>query len=78
MRSLCNAWALLTTTLGNYLSSMIVTAVACLSGKDDGWIPSDNLNNGHLDYFFWLLVCLGSVNIPVFVLFSVRYTQKKV
>ncbi|CDY15809.1 BnaC02g34280D [Brassica napus] len=78
MRSLCNAWALLTTTLGNYLSSMIVTAVACLSGKDDGWIPSDNLNNGHLDYFFWLLVCLGSVNIPVFVFFSVRYTQKKV
>ncbi|KAF8117038.1 hypothetical protein N665_0012s0052 [Sinapis alba] len=77
MRSLCNAWALLTTTLGNYLSSMIVTLVACLSGKDDGWIPSDNLNKGHLDYFFWLLVCLGSVNIPVFVFFSVKYTQKK-
>ncbi|KAJ0235547.1 Peptidase C19 [Hirschfeldia incana] len=50
MRSLCNAWALLTTTLGNYLSSMIVTVVACLSGKDDGWIPSDNLDKGHLDY----------------------------
>ncbi|CAH2045803.1 unnamed protein product [Thlaspi arvense] len=78
MRSMCSAWALLTTTLGNYLSSMIVTLVACLSGKDDGWIPSDNLNIGHLDYFFWLLVCLGCVNIPVFVFFSVRYTQKKV
>nr|ADQ43189.1 oligopeptide transport protein [Schrenkiella parvula] len=78
MRSLCNAWALLTTTLGNYLSSMIVTLVAYLSGKDDGWIPSDNLNKGHLDYFFWLLVALGSLNIPVFVFFSVKYTQKKV
>ncbi|CAH2045801.1 unnamed protein product, partial [Thlaspi arvense] len=78
MRSLCSAWALLTTTLGNYLSSMIVTLVACLSGKDDGWIPSDNLNICHLDYFFWLLVCLGCVNIPIFVFFSVKYTQKKV
>lgn len=78
MRSLCNAWALLTTTLGNYLSSIISTLVAYLSGKDDGWIPSDNLNNGHLDYFFWLLVCLGCVNIPVFVFFSVKYTHKKV
>ncbi|CAA7043756.1 unnamed protein product [Microthlaspi erraticum] len=78
MRSLCNAWALLTTTLGNYLSSLIVTVVACLSGKDDGWIPSENLDSGHLDYFFWLLVCLGSLNIPVFVYFSVKYTQRKV
>ncbi|XP_024006961.1 protein NRT1/ PTR FAMILY 8.4 isoform X1 [Eutrema salsugineum] len=79
MRSLCSAWALLTTTLGNYLSSVIITVVAYLSGKDDGgWIPSDNINKGHLDYFFWLLVCLGCVNIPVFVFFSVKYTHKKV
>ncbi|XP_019099987.1 PREDICTED: protein NRT1/ PTR FAMILY 8.4 isoform X2 [Camelina sativa] len=77
MRSLCSAWALLTTTLGNYLSSMIITVVAYLSGKDC-WIPSDNINNGHLDYFFWLLVCLGFVNIPVFVFFSVKYPHKKV
>ncbi|XP_010424978.1 PREDICTED: protein NRT1/ PTR FAMILY 8.4 isoform X2 [Camelina sativa] len=77
MRSLCSAWALLTTTLGNYLSSMIITVVAYLSGKDC-WIPSDNINNGHLDYFFWLLVCLGFFNIPVFVFFSVKYTHKKV
>lgn len=55
MRSLCTAWALLTTTLGNYLSSMIVTLVACLTGEDDGWIPPENLNSGHLDYFFLLL-----------------------
>jgi peptide/histidine transporter 3/4 len=77
MRSLCSAWALLTTTLGNYLSSLIITLVAYLSGKDC-WIPSDNINNGHLDYFFWLLVSLGSVNIPVFVFFSVKYTHMKV
>ncbi|KAL1221084.1 Protein NRT1/ PTR FAMILY 8.4 [Cardamine amara subsp. amara] len=77
VRSLCSAWALLTTTLGNYLSSMIITLVAYLSGKDC-WIPSDNLNNGHLDYFFWLLVFLGCVNLPVFVFFSVKYTHKKV
>ncbi|EOA25565.1 hypothetical protein CARUB_v10018909mg [Capsella rubella] len=77
MRSLCSAWVLLTSTLGNYSSSMIITLVAYLSGKDS-WIPSDNINKGHLDYFFWLLVCLGCVNIPVFIFFSVKYTHKKV
>jgi len=26
-----------------------------------------NLSNGHLDYYFWLLVCLGFVNLPVWL-----------
>ncbi|ESQ29204.1 hypothetical protein EUTSA_v10023384mg [Eutrema salsugineum] len=78
MRSLCSALALLNTAIGSYLSSLIITLVAYFStiNGGDGWIP-DNLNEGHLDYFFWLLVSLGLVNIPVYVFFSVKHTQKK-
>ncbi|CAH8389867.1 unnamed protein product [Eruca vesicaria subsp. sativa] len=78
MRSLCSALALLNTAIGSYLSSLILTLVAYFTTVDgeEGWIP-DNLDKGHLDYFFWLLVVLGLVNIPVHVFFSVNHTQKK-
>ncbi|CAN0842831.1 Protein NRT1/ PTR FAMILY 8.3 [Linum grandiflorum] len=79
MRSLCSALALLTTSLGNYLSSFILTMVAYFTtkgGELPGWIP-DDLNEGHLDYFFWLLAGLSFVNMLVYVACAVRYRQKK-
>ncbi|XP_022882227.1 protein NRT1/ PTR FAMILY 8.3-like isoform X2 [Olea europaea var. sylvestris] len=68
MRSLCSALSLLTTSLGNYLSSFILTVVTSLTtrGGNPGWIP-DNLNKGHLDYFYWLLAGLSFVNMVVYV-----------
>ena len=80
MRSLCSAYALLTTALGNYLSSFIVTVVAAVSGggsgSDGGWIP-DNLNEGHLDYFFWLLAGLSFLNLMVYLVCAAKYQYKK-
>ncbi|XP_010554364.1 PREDICTED: protein NRT1/ PTR FAMILY 8.3 isoform X2 [Tarenaya hassleriana] len=78
MRSLCSALALLTTALGNYLSSLILTVVTYLTtrGGKEGWI-SDNLNKGHLDYFFWLLAGLSLLNMAIYVFSSVKYKQKK-
>ncbi|GJT54179.1 peptide transporter PTR2-like protein [Tanacetum coccineum] len=45
MRSLCSALSLLTTALGNYLSSLILSMVTYFTtrGGKPGWIP-DNLN----------------------------------
>ncbi|PON79205.1 Proton-dependent oligopeptide transporter [Parasponia andersonii] len=78
MRSLCSALALLTTSLGNYLSSLILTIVTFLTtvGGKHGWIP-DNLNEGHLDYFFWLLAGLSFLNMLVYVVCAGKYKQKK-
>ncbi|KAL6970088.1 hypothetical protein U1Q18_029793 [Sarracenia purpurea var. burkii] len=78
MRSLCSALSLLTTSLGNYLSSFILTIVTSLTtkGGKDGWIP-DNLNKGHLDYFFWLLAGLSFLNMVVYVFCAKMYKQKK-
>lgn len=78
MRSLCSALSLLTTSLGNYLSSLILTIVTYFTtmGGKTGWIP-DNLNEGHLDYFFWLLAGLSFLNMLVYVTCANRYKQKK-
>ncbi|XP_010424976.1 PREDICTED: protein NRT1/ PTR FAMILY 8.3 [Camelina sativa] len=78
MRSLCSALALLTNALGNYLSSLILTLVTYFTTMNgqQGWI-SDNLNSGHLDYFFWLLAGLSLVNMAVYYFSAARYKQKK-
>ncbi|XP_042503155.1 protein NRT1/ PTR FAMILY 8.3-like isoform X2 [Macadamia integrifolia] len=78
MRSLCSALSLLTTALGNYLSSFILTIVTTITteGGQPGWIPN-NLNEGHLDYFFWLLAGLSFMNLVVYVFCARRYKCKK-
>ncbi|KAE9591140.1 hypothetical protein Lal_00039872 [Lupinus albus] len=78
MRSLCSALSLLTVALGQYLSSLLVTIVTNISTKNGspGWIP-DNLNYGHLHYFFWLLAVLSVLNFVAFLLVSKLYTYKK-
>lgn len=78
MRSLCSALSLLTTSLGNYLSAFILTVVTTLTTKDGktGWIP-DNLNKGHLDYYFWLLAGLSFLNLLVYMICAKIYKRKK-
>ncbi|KAK2635484.1 hypothetical protein Ddye_030276 [Dipteronia dyeriana] len=78
MRSLCSALSLLTTSLGNYMSSFILTVISYLStrGGKAGWIP-DNLNEGHLDYFFWLLAGLSFLNMLVYIVCAKKYKSKK-
>ncbi|GAB4847816.1 hypothetical protein Ancab_026878 [Ancistrocladus abbreviatus] len=79
MRSLCSALALVITSLGSYLSSLILTIVAAVTtaGGKTGWIP-DNLNKGHLDCFFLLLAGVSILNLVVYVFCASKYKQKKV
>ncbi|KAF9597109.1 hypothetical protein IFM89_015938 [Coptis chinensis] len=78
MRTLCSALALLTTALGNFLNSFILTVVTAMTAKggQPGWIPN-NLNEGHLDYFFWLLAGLSFLNLLLFAFCSTRYRYKR-
>ncbi|KAJ1295853.1 hypothetical protein BS78_01G254600 [Paspalum vaginatum] len=77
MKSLGNAIAQLAVAAGNYLNSAMLAAVAAATtarGDEDnpGWIPED-LNQGHLDYYFWMMASLGGVNLLHFLHLSVRY-----
>ncbi|WOL02010.1 protein NRT1/ PTR FAMILY 8.1 [Canna indica] len=78
MRSMCSALSLTTTALGNYLSTLLVVIVTAITTKNGklGWIP-DDLNRGHLDYFFWLLAILSVLNFGLYLLIANWYTYKK-
>ncbi|XP_074592837.1 protein NRT1/ PTR FAMILY 8.1-like [Curcuma longa] len=79
MRSMCSALSLTTTALGNYLSALLVTIVTGITTKNGnlGWIP-DDLNRGHLDYFFWLLAILSLLNFGAYLFIAKWYTYKKI
>jgi len=78
MRSLMSAVSLTTVALGNYLSTLLVTIVTDITTRHGkkGWIP-DNLNYGHVDYFFWLLAILSALNFLVYLLIARWYTYKR-
>lgn len=79
MRSLSTSIALLVISLGSYLSSLLVALVALMTSKGDspGWI-ADDLNKGHLDYFFWLLAGLCLLNFVCYLACAKKYTLKRV
>ena len=78
MRSLMTAVSLTTGALGNYLSTLLVTIVTTITTRHGktGWIP-DNLNYGHIDYFFWLLAILSTLNFLVYLVIARWYTYKR-
>ncbi|RDX94730.1 Protein NRT1/ PTR FAMILY 8.1 [Mucuna pruriens] len=79
MRSLGMALSLTTNALGNYISTLLVTIVTKVTTRHGklGWIPN-NLNRGHLDYFYWLLSILSFLNFLVFLWVAKRYRYKVV
>ncbi|XP_024380518.1 protein NRT1/ PTR FAMILY 8.1 [Physcomitrium patens] len=69
IRGLGSALALTTFGLGNFLSSILVTGVTKITstGGSPGWIPAKNLNRGHLDYFYWFLAGLSTLNLALYI-----------
>jgi peptide/histidine transporter 3/4 len=78
MKTVCTALGFLVVAAGDYLSSFILTVVqwATTTGGRPGWIP-DDLNEGHLDRFFWMMAGLGCLNLMAFVSCAARYKYRK-
>ncbi|KAI3684558.1 hypothetical protein L6452_33782 [Arctium lappa] len=53
--------------IGNFLSSFLISIVEKTTGGngEEGWI-SDNLNRGHIDYFYYLL---SGISVGAFVIY---------
>jgi len=77
MKSLCAALGQLALASASYMNSLLlsIVAVATTRGGAPGWIP-DNLNEGHLDYFFWMMATLSLLNVALFVRYSMRHRGK--
>ncbi|KAL6902207.1 hypothetical protein ACP4OV_005083 [Aristida adscensionis] len=78
MKSLCLAFSFANYSVANYLNSVIIYLVPLFTarGGNPGWIP-DNLNEGHLDRFYWMMTGLSFLNLLAFILCAMRYKSKK-
>ncbi|CAN6299928.1 unnamed protein product [Urochloa humidicola] len=77
MRSLCQACSLIMITLGSYLVSIMLKFINSVTGGrgKQGWIP-ENLNEGRLDQFFWLMAGFQLLNVLAFAYSATRYKRK--
>lgn len=65
--------------LGSFLSSFLVSLVEEVTSRGDGhesWF-ADNLNRGHLDYFYWVLAGLSGLSFIVFLYCSKTLVYKR-
>ncbi|KAL5550942.1 hypothetical protein UlMin_001118 [Ulmus minor] len=78
LKSFGSALCMTSISLGNYVSSLLVSTVMTISTEDNmpGWIPG-NLNKGHLDRFYFLLAALTMVDLGVYVVCAKWYKSIK-
>ncbi|KAJ0611284.1 putative proton-dependent oligopeptide transporter family, MFS transporter superfamily [Helianthus annuus] len=63
--------------IGSFLSSFIISIVGKTTGRNDqdGWI-SNNLNQGHVDYFYYLLALISAGEFVMFIYVARSYVYK--
>ncbi|KAI9182493.1 hypothetical protein LWI28_025900 [Acer negundo] len=74
LKSLGIALSMSSTAIGSYVCSMILTVVMAITTKngEPGWVPP-NLNDGHLDRFFFLCAGLIALNLVFFIICAKCY-----
>ncbi|XP_017621334.1 protein NRT1/ PTR FAMILY 6.3-like [Gossypium arboreum] len=75
MKTMSTGLFLSTLSLGFFLSSLLVTIVDKVTRNNHPWLP-DNLNQGRLYNFYWLLVILSCLNLAVYLIFAKWYVYK--
>jgi len=77
LRSTCAAIQLLATSFGAYLSSALLAIIQAIttSNGSEGWI-APNVNDSHLDYWFFTLAGLMAINTIVFFWVAKKYRYR--
>jgi dipeptide/tripeptide permease len=67
-------------SIGNYVSTLLVTLVHKFSAGPNGenWLPDNNLNKGKLEYFYWLITILQIINLIYYLFCAKMYTYKQI
>lgn len=78
LKSFGSALCMTSISLGNYVSSLLVSIVMKISTGDHmpGWIPG-NLNKGHLDRFYFLLAGLTAIDLVLYIACATWYKSLK-
>ncbi|OEL29035.1 Protein NRT1/ PTR FAMILY 5.10 [Dichanthelium oligosanthes] len=64
--------------VGSFISSFLITVIDGVTRRDGGtsWF-ADDLNRGHLDYFYLLLAALTALELLAFSYFSASYVYRR-
>ncbi|KAK1408257.1 hypothetical protein QVD17_39893 [Tagetes erecta] len=76
MKTMSTGLFLSTLSLGFFFSSLLVTIVHKITGDKKPWI-ADNLNQGKLYNFYWLLAILSVLNFCLFLVGAKWYVYKE-
>ncbi|KAF5460837.1 hypothetical protein F2P56_020678 [Juglans regia] len=75
MKTMSTGLFLSTLSLGFFVSSVLVSIVHKVTGKRKPWL-ADNLNQGKLYDFYWLLAILSALNLVLYLVCSKWYVYK--
>lgn len=77
MRSFAGSFLFLCIALASYLSSFLISVVhkVTRNGESSNWLAED-LNEGRLDYFYYLVAALQVVNLGYFLVVAKWYKYK--
>ncbi|CAK8539469.1 unnamed protein product [Lathyrus sativus] len=76
MKTMSTGLFLSTLSLGFFFSSLLVTIVNNVTGPNKPWI-ADNLNQGRLYDFYWLLAMLSAINVVIYLACAKWYVYKE-
>ncbi|KAH9721349.1 protein NRT1/ PTR FAMILY 6.3 [Citrus sinensis] len=75
MKTMSTGLFLSTLSLGFFVSSLLVSLVHKVTGDKKPWL-ADNLNQGRLYDFYWLLAILSALNFVIYLAFARWYVYK--
>ncbi|KAH9777326.1 protein NRT1/ PTR FAMILY 6.3 [Citrus sinensis] len=75
MKTMSTGLFLSTLSLGFFVSSLLVSLVHKVTGVKKPWL-ADNLNQGRLYDFYWLLAILSALNFVIYLAFARWYVYK--
>ncbi|KAL0372435.1 UNVERIFIED_CONTAM: protein NRT1/ PTR FAMILY 4.6 [Sesamum calycinum] len=78
MRSLATALSWASLAMGYYLSTVIVSVVNSITGdsKHKSWLSGSNLNQYHLERFYWLMCVLSGLNFLHYLFWATKYKYR--
>ncbi|GLU05592.1 hypothetical protein SLE2022_226880 [Rubroshorea leprosula] len=75
MKTMSTGLFLSSLSLGFFVSSLLVTIVHKVTDHTNPWLP-DNINQGRLYNFYWLLAILSGLNLIIYLVCASRYVYK--